>query len=242
MARTRTSADPHDSTAATGLTHAKPPLYAPRTSRGGRSGRCLAVMLWTIAGLPPAVGAQTRAQDRLAPPCAACAVVSLTPPQAIAAPARMNGVRLLLRVAAGSAADEWSVAFAALRGRGARIGLHLVGVPADTDPALRAGGDALVVEVPAGAPADLSYALKRAFVAARGASEQTRLVLAADTAVLAALLREDLGAYVDAVLPIGGGDIGGDARLTRWVMGPLGPAAAMRMSAGVVAARRPENG
>ncbi len=172
-----------------------------------------------FAALPTAAaGGQSRAPDLPAPPpCAACAVVSLTPSQALAAPERLNGIRLLLRVDAGVSREVWAPALDDLRRRGARVGLHLRGVPADTDPVLHAAGDALLIEVPAGDVDRRLFELKRALVIARSANDQTRLVLAGDSATLTALMKEDLGAYLDAVMPASvTSEIGTETRLVRW--------------------------
>src|SRR5215203_1304611 len=89
--------------------------------------------------LPPPVVRQEPAA-----PCAACQVLSLTPGQAADLPASLEGARLLVRVNAGAPEPEWAAAFERLRGRGARVGLHVLGVPADADPLLSRDADLLV--------------------------------------------------------------------------------------------------
>jgi hypothetical protein len=167
-----------------------------------------------IAAVSRSATAQTPAHGFQ--PCAACTVVTMTPSQALAAPDRLDGTRLLLRVPAGADRQDWSAALDELRRKGAHAGIHIVGLPAATDPALRAGGEALLIEIHEGSADQLTFALKQALVTARSGSEGTTLVLAADAPLLASLLRRDVGAYVDAVMPIGAGEIPADIRLTQW--------------------------
>ena len=182
--------------------------------------------------------------EHRAPPCAACTVLSLTPSQVPVEPERLNGTRLLLRLEAGADRGDWSVVLEDLRRRGARVGLHVVGVPTDADPVLRASGDALLIEVHGGNADQLTYGLKRAFVTARGANENTTLVMATDAALLTSLLRQDIGAYVDAVMTLSGsGEIGADARPLRWVAASGRDAiGTLSSAADVMAASRPETG
>lgn len=137
-------------------------------------------------------------------PCAACAVLVLTPAQAGDAPERLDGLRLLLRVDASAPEADWAGAFASLRRRGGRVGFDVAGVPDSSSPLLTAGGDALVLEPGDGNPDTIALALQRAFVQARGASTETTLVLAAKPDVIDALTARGLDAYVDAYLPLGG--------------------------------------
>ena len=171
-------------------------------------------------------------------------VLSLTPAQAIAAPDHLNGTRLLLRVEAGANRGEWSAALDDLRRRGARVGFHVIGVPADPDPVLAAAGDALLIEVRGGDADQLAFGLKRALTTARGAKGTTTLVVAANPALLTSLLRKDLGAYIDAVMTLGpSGNLGVDPQPARWIAGP-GPAppATLRSVTDAIAGSRVESG
>ncbi|HET7617030.1 MAG TPA: hypothetical protein VFK20_00870 [Vicinamibacterales bacterium] len=148
------------------------------------------------------VATSVRAQPA---PCAACAVLVLSPAQAGDAPERLDGLRLLLRVEASAPASEWADAFQSLRRRGGRVGFDVVGVPDSSSPLLTAGGDALVLEPGHGDPDTIALALQRAFVQARGASTATTLVLAGGPDVIDALNARGLDAYVDAYLTLGDG-------------------------------------
>jgi hypothetical protein len=106
---------------------------------------------WPLAAHPAAAAA--------APPCAACAEISLTPAQALAAPRDLNGTHLLLRIAPGSASVDWSEALADLRGRKGSVGIHITDAPRDDDPLLSIGGDALLIEVHQGDPDRLAFSL-----------------------------------------------------------------------------------
>ncbi len=139
----------------------------------------------------------------VASPCAACLVMTLTPAQVAALPERLAGARLLLRIDASVSPAAWESQLAELRRKGAGVGLHIVGVPGEADPALAERIDILLIEVPASTPLDnIAYRLKAAFTRARAASETATLVLAGARAVMTAV-RTDLDPYVDAVLPIG---------------------------------------
>jgi hypothetical protein len=147
---------------------------------------------WPLAAHPAAAAA--------APPCAACAEISLTPAQALAAPPDLNGTHLLLRIAPGTASVDWSEALADLRGRKGSVGIHITDAPHDDDPLLSIGGDALLIEVHQGDPDRLAFSLKQAFTRARAIRSTTTLVLAAGRQTLLDLLQRDVGPYVDALL------------------------------------------
>ena len=128
-------------------------------------------------------------------PCAACQVLSLTPDQVASLPPRLDGVRLVVRVAPGSAG--WETALDSLAARGARVGLHVTGVPAEEDAVLGAAADVLILE-PAGPDADrTAFELKRALATARGRRPQARLLVAAPAEEVAALRDRGVAAYVD---------------------------------------------
>jgi hypothetical protein len=137
-----------------------------------------------------------------APPCAACAEISLTPAQVLAAPPGLNGVHLLLRIAPGTAAVDWSGALADLRARKGNVGVHLTDVPRDDDPLLSVGGEVLLIEVHEGEPDRVAYALKRAFTRARAVRSTTTLVLAGGRQTILELLQRDIAPYVDALLSL----------------------------------------
>lgn len=149
-----------------------------------------------------AATAQPTPSHVAAPPCGACAEISLTPAQALAAPLRLDDVHVLLRVAPGVDPGDWAAAFADLRQRHGRVGLHLTDVPARDDPSLSAAGDVLLIEAHEGEPDRLAFALKQALTRARAARSATTLVLAAPRPLMLALLERDLGPYVDALLSL----------------------------------------
>ena len=98
----------------------------------------------------------------------ACQVLSVTPTQVPEFPDRLAGTRVCVRAGAGGDRRRVVPALQELRRRGGAAGLHLTGIPADDDPALAAGADALVVEVGAGDPDRLAFDLKRALTLVRG--------------------------------------------------------------------------
>ena len=203
MARTRTSNDPYESTTQVGLTHAKPPLYAGSAARVRRPGGVTGAVVLTAALMLVSSDVLGQAAGpAVASPCAACLVMTLTPAQVAALPERLAGARLLLRIDASVSPATWESQLAELRRKGAGVGLHIVGVPGEADPALAERIDILLIEVPASTPLDnIAYRLKAAFTRARAASETATLVLAGARAVMTAV-RTDLDPYVDAVLPI----------------------------------------
>jgi hypothetical protein len=191
MARTRTS-DPGrvealHYAATPGQRHAKRLVYA---------------YLWLI-GLR-AVGLEAASQVRLpdASPCVACQAFSLTPTQVPELPDRLAGTRVLLRLAPGATAAEWSPALQELRRRGGAAGLHVTGIPADEDPALAADADILLVEVGAGDPDRRAFDLKRALTLVRGRRPATTLLIAAAPETAAALRQRGMDPYVDGFVPV----------------------------------------
>ena len=113
-------------------------------------------------------------------------------------PDRLEGARIVVRVTAGS--SGWEAPLEMLRGRGARAGLYVIGVPADGDPLLGAEADVLIVE-PGDVEADrLAFDLKRILAEARGRRSGTSLQVAAGGDQVAALRERGLAPYVDQFL------------------------------------------
>ena len=153
-----------------------------------------------MVGLGPPPATALAAQGAEAAPCAACQVFSLTAEQVAWLPDRLDGARLVLRVA--PAADGWQRALTRLRERGARAGLHVAGVPADGDALLGADADALVIEPPATGDIDrLAFDLKRVLAEARGRRPGAALVIAAPPALRDALRERGLAPYLDEFVP-----------------------------------------
>jgi len=138
--------------------------------------RAAAGLAWVVATLGSSPAAAQPPAD--AAPCATCTVISLTPSQVAAAPSNLAGSRLLIRIRAGDAAATWTPSLADLRRQGGRVGLHVIGVPAEDDPALEQAGEALVIELEAADRENLAFRLKGAFARARGANDNSTLVLA----------------------------------------------------------------
>jgi hypothetical protein len=178
---------------------------------------CCALILQSLA----VTASQTRHTDSPAVPCAGCAIISLTPSQALVAPEQLNHARLLLRVAAGDDPSTWRPAYDDLRRRGGRVGFHLTGIPSEADPVLLAGGDVLMIEVRTGNPDEVAYALKGALARARGQNDKTTLAVAADRGLFTALLEKDLAAYVDVLVTPGSEGIPEvPGHQTHWVAAP----------------------
>ena len=132
-------------------------------------------------------------------PCAACQVLSVTPGQVGALPARLDGARVVLRVAPG--ADGWQSALETLRARGARAGLHVPGTPLEGDRLLAADADLLIVEAGPGDLDQQAFELKRALSEARGRRPGMRLIVAVPNDRAAALRERGLAPYADAIVP-----------------------------------------
>lgn len=151
-------------------------------------------------GLPRAAFAQDR--DAVTTPCASCQAFSLAPGAVAALPDHLAGARVLIRIAPGTPRAEWTAALGTVTDRGGIAGLHVTGVPGPGDPALDAGAAILLMDAPDDDPDRAAFDLKRALTTARGRDAQTRLVLAAAPATLAALRERGLGSYLDAFLPV----------------------------------------
>src|SRR3954470_22023197 len=93
-------------------------------TRWRRHAKRLVYAYWLLVGLDaicPGAGfaarlAYAQPSDQAAVPCAACQVLSVTPGQVTDLPARLDGVRIVVRVQPGAA--DWR-AIDALRARGA---------------------------------------------------------------------------------------------------------------------------
>ncbi|HVD92825.1 MAG TPA: sigma-E factor regulatory protein RseB domain-containing protein [Vicinamibacterales bacterium] len=138
-------------------------------------------------------------------PCVACQALSVTPEQVAVIPEHLNGARILVRVAAGTPAPDWTSALAKLGRRGARAGVHLTSVPPETDPALAAPVDELAIDVAGGGdPDQVAFDLKRALTRARGERPNAGLIVLSDAGTREALLGRGLRTYADEFLPPAG--------------------------------------
>jgi hypothetical protein len=132
-----------------------------------------------------------------APPCVVCQILSVEADRALTMPDHLNGMRVLVRVAPETAEVIWRHALSELRRRGARAGLHVVGVPAENAEVLNVEVDALLIEPAVGDLDRLAFDLKRALAAARGAHKNAILLVAASTDLLADLRLGGLAPYGD---------------------------------------------
>ena len=151
------------------------------------------------APLPSAQQASTLPAAQQASPCAACQVLSLTRDQVAVLPERLDGLRVVVRLPAG--AEGWQEALETLRGRGARAGLHVLGVPTEGAPLLGAESDVIVIEPGNAEPDRLAFDLKRVFSEARGRRPATRLFVAAPVDQIAALRERGVAPYADEFIP-----------------------------------------
>jgi hypothetical protein len=127
-----------------------------------------------------------------------CQLLSVTPGQVVALPARLNGTRILVRSAT---AGDTLAAVIEIRRLGGRPGVHFTAIPTANDPRLSADVDTWLFE---GGSADLdraAYDLKQALAAARGHAPAATLLLAAPDDRAAGLRDRGLGAYVTAFVP-----------------------------------------
>jgi hypothetical protein len=107
---------------------------------------------------------------------------------------------VLVRVAAGTPAGEWSPALQELRRRGGTAGLHVAGIPAEDDPLLAADVGTLVIEPGAGDPDQQAFELKRALSLVRGRRPAATLLIVASES--SAWRARGLDAYADGFLPV----------------------------------------
>ena len=175
-------------------------------TRWRRHAKRLVYAYFVLVGLSPepilaAPGATSPAARQTGVPCAACQILSLTPGQEADLPVRLEGARLLLRLNAGAPEAEWAGALARLRARGARVGLHVIGVPADGDAMLSQAGELLVIEPGPAEPDQLAFDLKKVLAAARGRSTGAALMLATTPEQAAALQERGLTPYADGFIP-----------------------------------------
>jgi hypothetical protein len=112
-------------------------------------------------------------------------------------PERFNGVTVAVRVAPG---ENAAAAVADLARRGARTGVHVMGVPSDADPALAADAAVLVIEPGDGDLDQLAFGLKRALAAARGQHPSLQLLVAVDAPAQDGLRARGVEPYLDAFI------------------------------------------
>ena len=133
-----------------------------------------------------------------APPCVSCQILSVTPGQVAALPARLNGARIVVR---SDSAGDTLAAVNEIRRLGGRPGVHFAAIPDPNDPRVAADVDTWLFE---GGRADLdraAYDLKQALAAARGHAPGATLLLAASGDRAAGLRDRGLDAYVTAFVP-----------------------------------------
>jgi hypothetical protein len=121
-----------------------------------------------------------------APPCAACVLVVLDPGQALALPARLNGLEIFIRspLEGEPAPGAHGAEIEAIRAAGGRPGLLF--------EVSRAAGD----------PDQLAFDLKTRLTTARGIAPGVRLAIAAPRDVLRDLADRDIGPYVDTIVDL----------------------------------------
>jgi hypothetical protein len=190
MARTRTSDFGRVETLHYSQRHGKPQVYAYLP-------HLLGIAVWALF---PGNAVHAQSAER-AVPCIECQALSIRPEQVGAIVGDLKHTRVLLRLESGTAAELWRRAYDALRSRGARLGIHLTGIPDPADAALGAAGEALVIEVPDGDRERQAFDLKRALTAARGLAASRALMIAGGAETIAALKARGLDAYVDGYLP-----------------------------------------
>jgi len=128
-----------------------------------------------------------------AAPCAQCVRFSVSAAEALALPRRLDGLIVMLRVAAGAAATDWEPTLQDLRERGARVGLHIVGIPDAGDPVLRLTVAQFTIDVrnepssDAAATEQLVFRLKRAVAVVSGAQSRVSAEIVCPPALEGAL-------------------------------------------------------
>lgn len=173
--------------------HAKRLVYAQSVRT------CLGMALWIGLSASAAVAQGTGAAPV---PCVACQALSVAPGQLATLPDRLPGARVLVRIAPGADPAAWTAALTDLQRRGARVGLHVTGIPGETDPALAAPVDDVAIDVaPDLDPDRAAFDLKRALSRLRGERPRARLFVASDAATRDALLARGLRTYADDFLP-----------------------------------------
>jgi hypothetical protein len=137
-------------------------------------------------------------------PCAPCVVASVTPGQTLALPPQLNGLEILVRVAAGDLKEAVS-ALEAVRTNEGVAGLHLLGLPGGrVDPAALELTSRVIVDVSSDRDTEadsLAFQLKRTITDLRAAAVSPVSVGVAVTAAQAsALLARGLAPYVDLIV------------------------------------------
>src|SRR4051812_35655270 len=180
--------------------HAKPVVYAC-------SHFLVRVALLVCATAPGAM-----AQPRASAPCLACQAFSAEPQQIGLLPARLQGTRVLVRVAPAAAPETVAAAIAEIARRGGKPGLHVTGIPTEgaamLTPDVNRPGlpgaldmlDVFIIDVPAGDPDQQAFALKHVLTRVRGAPPSMRLMTAATAATLDSLNARGLGPYIDGAV------------------------------------------
>ena len=141
----------------------KPPLYAVAGQAFYRHRRRLALVLACMALAAGVASAQ-------GPVCAACLALEIPPGMVAALPVRLEGLEVLVRVAAGAERTALG-ALAEISSRGGRPGLVVTGLPSEGVAAdvLAATGRLLIDlgTAPAGDPRQTAFLLKTQSTAAR---------------------------------------------------------------------------
>jgi len=147
--------------------------------------------------LPASAQARTDGQTAV---CPSCVAISVDPQVVSALPLQLDGIEVLVRVAAGEEGAA-AAALVEIERRGGRPGLLIEGLPpAPSSSAL--GGARRVVIVAGRPPASIddqfAFQLKTSLTALRAVvADGTAIGLAADAASLSSLLTHELGSYVD---------------------------------------------
>ncbi len=174
----------------------KPTLYA--VARAALY-RMLVILAAGVSGLA-AGAAPALAQDN--PPCAACLVPVIGPGEVALLPQALDGLDVLIRVHSGAEPAALD-GLRAVSARGGHAGL-LVDSPSAVLPAdMLAAAERIFVDLGDAAVADpkaLAFALKTQATAFRAARPGALFGLVAARAVAGALLAEELGPYVDAIV------------------------------------------
>ena len=161
----------------------------------------LLVTLLLLAGAPAMAAPQAAAAQA---PCAACITLRVSPAQALALPARLDGLTVLVEATA-DAPEVTRAAVEDIRSRGGRAGVVLVGAPVQPVPPFVLGAGAIVlVDIstpPPGLTDDaLAYALKTWLTATRAAGGADLLLGLDGGPRMDALVARDITPYIDFVV------------------------------------------
>src|SRR5262245_52205771 len=204
MARTRTSDPVRAPALHYAVTerryHAKPLVYPWPTANDckARSPRGALAAFALILVTAVRAGAQPVAHDV---PCVECQALSALPAQIEPIPAGLQGTRVLVRTSPGAWSADVDRAVERIRRAGGRPGVHIVGVPLESDPPLPARAELFVIDVRGGDPPQTAFDLKHALARARGANPAAKLAVAGPPGVLAELEDRGIAAYLDVLLP-----------------------------------------